>query len=161
MKHWAWSLTRFVIDFARLPDFKRQCDKYCVGESLGETSCSRRKADGIFLRKLDLSDETIVGVGQMRTTADIMCFSGAISACEKGENLGSSPVPSKKTNMCSIPGEQIVLNAKISARDKKHVVDHDVTVAESDAGHRAAVKNLSSPCGDHSVWQSFSGERVR
>ena len=73
VKHRAWSLTRFVIDFVRLSDFKRQCDKYCVGESLGETSCSRRKADGIFLEKLDLSDETIVGVGQMRTTADIMC----------------------------------------------------------------------------------------
>ena len=54
----------------------------------------------------------------MRTTADIMCYSGAISAYEKGENLGSSPVLSKKTNICSITGEQIVLNAKISAWDK-------------------------------------------
>ena len=112
------SLTRFVIDVARLSDFKRQCDKYCVGESLGETSCSRRKADGIFLKKLDLSDETIVGVGLMRTTADIVCYSGVICACEKGENLGSSPVPFKKTNMCSIPQDQIVLNAMIIAWDK-------------------------------------------
>ena len=69
--------------------FKRQCDKYCVGESLGQTSCSRRKADGMFLGKLDLSDETIVGVGQMRTTADIVCHSGVICASKKGENLGS------------------------------------------------------------------------
>ena len=92
MKHCAWSLTRFIIDVARLSDFKRHCDKYCVGESLGETGCSRRKADGIFLRKLDLSDETIVGVGQIRTAADFMCCSGAISACVKRENLGSSPV---------------------------------------------------------------------
>ena len=99
VKHCAWSLTRFVIDFARISDFKRQCDKYCVGESLRETSGSRRKADGMIMGKLDLSDETIVGMGQMRTTADIMCCSGAISACEKGENLGSSPVLSKKTNM--------------------------------------------------------------
>ena len=106
VKHFAWSLTRFVIDFARLSIFKRLCGKCYVGESLGETSCSRRKADGMILGKLDLSDETIVGVGQMRTTTDIMCYSGAISACEKGENLGSSPVPSKKTNMCSIPGNR-------------------------------------------------------
>ena len=72
----------------------------------------------MFLGKLDLSDETIVGVGQMRTTADIVCYSGVICACEKGENLGSSPALSKKPNMCSIPGDQIVLNAKISAWDK-------------------------------------------
>ena len=81
-------------------------------------ACSRRKADGMILGKLDLSDETIVGVGHTRTTTDIMCYSGAISACEKGENLGSSPVPSKKTNMCSIPGKQFVLNAKITTWDK-------------------------------------------
>ena len=73
---------------------------------------------GFFLEKLDLSDETIVGVGQMRTTADVMCYNGVVCACKKGENLGSSPVLSKKTNMCSIPGEQTVLNAKISAWDK-------------------------------------------
>ena len=72
----------------------------------------------MILGMLDLSDETNGGVGQMRTTADIMSYSGAISVCEKRENLGSSPVLSKKTNMCSIPGEQIVLNAKISAWDK-------------------------------------------
>ena len=48
--------------------------------------------------RLDLSDETILGVGQMRTTADIMCYSGVVCACEKGENLGSSPVLSRKTN---------------------------------------------------------------
>ena len=71
-----------------------------------------------FLGKLDLSDEAIVGVRQMRTAADIVCCSGAICACEKGENLRSSPVLSKKTNMCSIPGDQIVLNVKISACDK-------------------------------------------
>ena len=118
VKHCAWSSTRVIIDVARLSDFKRQCDKYCVGESLRETSCSRRKADGMILGMLDLSDETNGGVGQMRTTADIMSYSGAISVCEKGEHLGSSPVLSKKTNMCSIPGEQIVLNAKISAWDK-------------------------------------------
>ena len=67
VKHCAWSLTRFIIDVAGLSDCKRQCGNDCVGESLGETSCSRRKADGVFLGKLDLSDETIVGVGQMRS----------------------------------------------------------------------------------------------
>ena len=86
MKHCAWSLTRIIIDVAGLSDFKGQCGKDCVGESLGVTSCSRRKADGVFLGTLDLSDETIVGVGQMRTAADIVCYSGLICACEKGEN---------------------------------------------------------------------------
>ena len=52
VEHCAWSLRRFIIDFAGLSDCKRQCDKYCVGESLGETSCSRRKADGFFLGKV-------------------------------------------------------------------------------------------------------------
>ena len=70
------------------------------------------------MEKLDLSDETIVGVGQMRTAADIVCYSGVLCACEKGENLGSSPVLSKKTNMCSFPVDQIVFNATISACDK-------------------------------------------
>ena len=118
VKNCAWSLTRFIIDVARKSDFRRQCNKYCVGKSLGETSCSRRKADGMFLGKLYLSHKKIVGVGQMRTTADIVCYSGVICACEKGENLGSSSVLSKKTNMCSIPRDQIVLNAKISASEK-------------------------------------------
>ena len=52
-----------------------------------------------ILEKLDLSDKTIDGVGQMRITVDIVCHSDVICACEKAENLGSSPVLSKKTNM--------------------------------------------------------------
>ena len=115
VKHCAWRLTRIPIDVAGLSDFKRQCGKDCVGESLTEAICSRWKADGVCLGKLDLSDEAISGVGQMRTAADIVCYSGAISACEKGENLRPTPVLAKKTNMCSVPGDQIVFNATINA----------------------------------------------
>ena len=63
--------------------FKRQCDKYCVGESLGDTSCSTTESGWVFLGKLDLFDETIVDVGQMRTTADIVCYSGVICASRR------------------------------------------------------------------------------
>ena len=35
------------------------------------------------LGKLDLSDEAIVGVGQTRTAAEIVCYSGAICASKK------------------------------------------------------------------------------
>ena len=83
MRNWAWSSTKFAIDVAGLSDFKRQCGKDCVGESLRDSNCcrasvriqsemeSRWNADGVFLGKLDLSDEVIVGVGQMRIADDI------------------------------------------------------------------------------------------
>ena len=83
VRNWAWSSTRFAIDVAGLSDYKRQCGKDNVGESLRDSNCcrasvriqsemeSRWKADGVFLGKLDLSDEVIVGVGQMRIADDI------------------------------------------------------------------------------------------
>ena len=70
-----WSSTGFAID-AGLSFFKCQCGKDNVCDSLNETNCcrvsvriqpemeSRWKADGVFMGKLDLSDEVIVGVGQ-------------------------------------------------------------------------------------------------
>ena len=70
----AWTSMEFAMDVAGLSDFKRQCGKDCVGESLNEAICcgvsvrilhemeSRWKADGVFMVKLDLSDEVIVGV---------------------------------------------------------------------------------------------------
>ena len=71
----------------------------------------------MLLGKLDMSDETIVCVGQMKTNVDIICYNG-VSALSRKKNLWSSPVVFKKTNMCSIPGDQIVLNAQITAWDK-------------------------------------------
>ena len=47
---------------------------------------SRRKADGVFMGKLDLSDEVIVGVEKMRNADDIVCYSAAISDCVKEPN---------------------------------------------------------------------------
>ena len=79
-------------------DFKRQCGKDYVGESLNEAICcrvsvriqpemeSRWKAEGVFVVKLDLSDEVIVGVGQMRIAEDFVCYSSAINACVKEPN---------------------------------------------------------------------------
>ena len=87
VRNWAWSSTRFAIDVAGLSDFKRQCGKDCVGESLREATCcrasvqiqsemeSRWKANGVFLGKLDLSDEAIVGVEQMIIADVIVCCS--------------------------------------------------------------------------------------
>ena len=54
--------TRSAIDVAGLSEVKRQCGKDCVGKSLREAICSQWKADGVFLGKLDLSDEAMVGV---------------------------------------------------------------------------------------------------
>ena len=138
VKHCAWSLTRFTIGVAELTMFKRQCGKDNNGEKESVRSQAKMEsqweADGMFLGKLELYDEAIVDTpmaqlrqmasmlfrvaGKMRNAADIVCYSGAISACEKGENLRPTPVLSKKTNMCSIPGDQIVFNATISACDK-------------------------------------------
>ena len=41
VRNWAWSSTRFAIDVAGLSDFKRQCGKDYVGESLRDSSCCR------------------------------------------------------------------------------------------------------------------------
>ena len=41
---------------------------------------SRWKADGVFMGKLDLPDEVIVGGEEMRIADDIVCYSIAISA---------------------------------------------------------------------------------
>ena len=98
VSNWAWNSTRFAIDVAGLSDFKRQCGKDFVGESLREAICQRKsvriqpemesrwKADGVFMGKLDLSDEVIVGVEKMRIADDIVCYSTAISACVEEQN---------------------------------------------------------------------------
>ena len=41
VRNWAWSSTRFAIDVVGLSDFKRQCGKVYVCESLRETICCR------------------------------------------------------------------------------------------------------------------------
>ena len=114
MRNWDWSSTRFAIDVAGLSDFKRQCGKDYVGESLREAICcgvsvrtqpemeSRWKADGVFLGKLDLSDEVMVGVGQMRIADDIVCYSTAISACVKEPNSLMALALLKKTDQCNM-----------------------------------------------------------
>ena len=75
VRHCAWSLTRFAIGADGQTAFKRHCGKDCVGETacFGEAICHRIplriqtkmeprwEADGVFLGKLDLSDEVIVG----------------------------------------------------------------------------------------------------
>ena len=74
-RHCAWSLTRFAIGADGQTAFKRQRGKDFVGETacFGEAICyrvplriqtkmePRCEADGVFLGKLDLSDEAIVG----------------------------------------------------------------------------------------------------
>ena len=81
----------FAMDVAGLSDLKRQCGKDYVGESLKEATCcrvsvriqsemeSRWKAYGVFMGKLDLPDEVIVGGEKMRIADDIVCYSIAIS----------------------------------------------------------------------------------
>ena len=75
VRHCAWSLTRFAIGADGQTAFKRQRGKDYVGETacFGEAICyrvplriqtkmePRWEADGVFLGKLDLSDEVIVG----------------------------------------------------------------------------------------------------
>ena len=166
--NWAWSSTRFAIDVAGLSDFKRQCGKDYVGESLKEAICcgvsvriqsemeSRWKADGVSLGKLNLSVEAIVGVEQMRIADDVVCCSIAISDCVKEPNSLMALAFLKKTDQCSMLKDQIVFNSTISACDKKHALDCGVTFAASDARHRTAEECLLLQRGDHSIWESFS-----
>ena len=89
-----------------------------VGESLREAICcrvsvriqsemeSRWKADGVFTVKLDLSDEVIVGVGQMRIADDLVCYSTAISACVKKPKSLMAQALFKKTDQCSMLKDQ-------------------------------------------------------
>ena len=130
VRKWAWSSTKFAIDVAGLPDFKRRCGKDYVGESLREAICcrvsvriqsemeSRWKADGVFLGKLDLSDKAIVGVGQMRIAAEIVCYNTAISTCVKEPNSLMALALFKKTDQGSMRKDQIVLNPTISACER-------------------------------------------
>ena len=130
VRNWASSASRFAIDVAGLSDFKRQCGKDCVGESLREAICcrvslriqlemeSRWKADGVFLGKLDLSDEAIVGMGQMRIADDVVCYSTAISGCVKEPNSLNALALLKKTDQCSMLKDQVVFNPTISACEK-------------------------------------------
>ena len=127
LRNWAWSSTRFAIDVVGLSVCKRQSGKDNVGESLREAICcrvsvgiqsemeSRWKADGVFLGKLDLSDEAIVGVGQMRIADDTVCYSTAISACAMEPNSLMALALLKKTDQCSMLKDQIVFNSTISA----------------------------------------------
>ena len=68
--------------------------------------------------KLDLSDEVIVGVGQMRIVEDIVCFSAAISACVKEPKSLMALAHLKKTDQCNMLKDQIVFNPTTSAREK-------------------------------------------
>ena len=125
-----WSSTGVVMVFAGLSDFKRQCGKDYVGESLNKANCcrvsvriqsemeSRWKADGVFMGKLDLSDEVTVGVEQMRIADDIVCYSTAISDCVKELNSLMALTSRKqtsaaclKTRLCSIQRSVHVIKA--------------------------------------------------
>ena len=76
---------------------------------------SRWKADGVFMGKLDLSDEVIVGVEQMRIADDLVCCSTAISACVKEPNSLMALTLFKRTDQCSMRKDQIEHNPTISA----------------------------------------------
>ena len=101
-----------------------------VGESLNKANCcrvsvriqsemeSRWKADGVFMGKLDLSDEVTVGVEQMRIADDIVCYSTAISDCVKELNSLMALTSRKqtsaaclKTRLCSIQRSVHVIKA--------------------------------------------------
>ena len=109
---------------------KRQCGKDYVGESLREAICcrvsvriqsemeSRWKADCVFMEKLDLLDEVIVGGEKMRIADDIVFYSIAISTCVKQPNSLMALALLKKTDQCSMLKDQIVFNTTISACDK-------------------------------------------
>ena len=89
------------MDAAGRTDFKCQCDKDYVDESLNEAICcrvsvriqsemeSRWKADDVFMGKLDLPDEVIVGGENMRIVDYIVCYSTAISTCVKEPDDGT------------------------------------------------------------------------
>ena len=125
-----WSSTRFAMDVAGLSDFKRQCGKDYVGESLNKAICcrvsvriqpemeSRWKADDVFMGKLGLSDEVIVGVEKTRIADDIACCSAAVSDCVKEPNSLMALTLFKKTNQCSMFKDRIVFNPTISACGK-------------------------------------------
>ena len=106
--------------------------------------------------KLDLSDEVIVGVEKMRIADDIVCYSTAISDCVKEPNSlmaltlfkGNRPVQPVQRPDCVHFNDQCMW--------KRHVLDHGITFAVSDAKHRTAEECLSLQRGDHSIWESFS-----
>ena len=120
----------FAMDVAGLSDFKRQCRKDYVGESLNKAICcrvsvriqlemeSRWKADGVFMGKLDLSDEVIVGVEKMRIANDTVCHSTAISDCVKEPNSLMALTLLKKTGQYSMFKDLIVFISTISACGK-------------------------------------------
>ena len=129
MRKRVWSSTVFATDDAGLSDFKRQCGKVHVDESLNKAICcrvsvrvqpemeSRWKADGVFMGKLDLSDE-VIGVGQMRIADEIVCYTSAISDCVKEPNSLMTLTLFNKTDQCSMFKDQIVFNPMISACGK-------------------------------------------
>ena len=68
VRHCAWSLTRFAIGAVGQTTFKREMSCFFVGPSVTRIPlrtqakmAPRWEADGVFLGKLDLSDEVIVG----------------------------------------------------------------------------------------------------
>ena len=107
----------------------------------------------------------------MTNAVDIVRYSGAISACEKGENLRPTPVLSKKTNMCSIPGDQIVSNATISACDKSiswimasQLLSQmqDRELQWNTCHHRVGIRVSGKAFQSHTALKSFSvKKRVR
>ena len=140
-----WSSTGFAMDVAGLSDFKRQCGKRYVGESLNKAICcrvsvriqpemeSRWKADGVFMVKLDLSDEVIVGVEKIGIADDIACYSTAISDCVKEPNSLMALTLFKTTDRCNMLKDQIVFNPTISACERSMSRTLVVTLAVSDA----------------------------
>ena len=75
------------------------------------------KADGGLLEKLDLSDETIVGVGQMTIAADIVPYSGVICALAKREEIPDRHrySPRKQTSVASLETRSCLMRRSVYA----------------------------------------------
>ena len=143
-----------------------------VGESLNEAICcfglsvriqaemeSRWKADGVFMEKLDLPDEVIVGGEKMRIADDSVCYSIAISACVKEPNSLMALALFKKTDQCSMLKDQIVFNTTISACDKSmfwtmvlHLLYQmqDTELRKNGCNYSVAI----TACGNASHWNT-------
>ena len=76
------------------------------------------ESSGVFMGKLDLLDEVLVGGEKMRIAYDTVCHSTAISDCVKEPNSLMTVTLFKKTDQCSMFKEQTVFNTKISACDE-------------------------------------------
>ena len=119
---------------------------------------SRWKADGVFMVKLDLSDEVIVGVEQMRIADDIVCYSTAISDCVKEPNSLMDLTLFKKTSQCSMFKDQIVFISMIIACGKGMFWTMVLHLLYQMQNTELRKNVCYQQRGNHSIWESFSLE---